>query len=511
MRKIVLLFLIVVFVSIEGYCQTSKEVHVVLLAGQSNMAGAGNYDKLDDSLKERIKKISGRVFVSQSNTAQIPLTYYPNMPSEKYNFTNRFGPELFLGLTLAEANPNREYLLIKEAKGGTALYGAWNPDWTLEKAKEIEQGEAKQSWNLCEIHIKSIQKNLEILTSKGKKYKIIGMAWMQGENDAMLEKAAKSYRNNLQKLVEKYRTTFNVPEMPFVLGQINSRYGEEGAAEIVRDQMLKFSNSDYYSALIKTTTDTSWADFPKHSDNVHYNSEGQKRLGTAFATSLVEINKKLDVPFLKSKKQLKKNEILRFKAPGETNMIYNLLLPSNFKKNKKRPMLIAFSPNGNSRGILDKLKPKATELGWTLVTCDKLKNGIKDVVLEQKMEDEVLNEIFKVIPHDEKQIYLAGFSGGAMRCYGLSTRRPEKYAGILAFGGWLGGDDYQGKLYQKGMRVAIVNGDNDKGANGWAEKDAATLVKNNSIVKSFSFKGGHEIATEETISEAIDWMVQHKK
>ena len=292
MRKISLLFLIIFVVSFEIYSQTSKEIHVVLLAGQSNMAGAGNYDDLDDALKERIRKVSDRVRVSQSNTAQVPLSYYANKPSEKYNFTKRFGPELFLGLTLAEANPNQEYLFIKEAKGGTALYGAWNPNWTLEKAQEIEVGAEKQQWNLCEIHIKSIQQNLEILTSKKKKYKIIGMAWMQGENDAMLKKAAKSYKNNLQKLVKKYRTTFNEPKMPFVLGQINSRYGVEGAAEIVRNQMEKFSNSDKNAFLITTTTDTTWADFPKNSDNVHYNSEGQKRLGEAFAKAFFEINKK---------------------------------------------------------------------------------------------------------------------------------------------------------------------------------------------------------------------------
>jgi len=284
--------LLVLFVSVEGRAQNNEktnEVQVVLLAGQSNMAGAGNYDELDDSLKKRIKKISDRVFVSQSNTSQVPLSYYDNKPSEKFNFTKRFGPELFLGLTLAEANPDKEYLLIKEAKGGTALYGAWNPDWTLKQAKEIEKGAEKQSWNLCEIHMESIKKNLDILTSKGKAYKIIGMAWMQGENDAVLEKAAQSYNENLHKLIEKYRTTFNEPEMPFVLGQINSRYGFKGGSEMVREAMVKFSEQDSYSSLIKTTTDRSWSDFPKHSDNVHYNTEGQKRLGTAFAKAIIAL------------------------------------------------------------------------------------------------------------------------------------------------------------------------------------------------------------------------------
>ena len=56
--KFILLFL---FVSFIGFAQ-NKDVCVVLLSGQSNMAGHGNYDALDKSVKSRIKKVSKRVF-----------------------------------------------------------------------------------------------------------------------------------------------------------------------------------------------------------------------------------------------------------------------------------------------------------------------------------------------------------------------------------------------------------------------------------------------------------------
>ncbi|MGY5352936.1 sialate O-acetylesterase [Wenyingzhuangia sp. IMCC45533] len=265
-----------------------NEVHVVLLAGQSNMAGAGNYDELDDSVKARIEKVANRVYVSQSNTAQKPLSYFMNKPSKKYNFTKRFGPELFVGLTLAEANPNQEFLLIKEAKGGTALYGAWNPDWTLEKAKLVEKGERKQGWNLCKMHMDNIEKNLNILKQKGKTYKFIGMAWMQGENDGGYDIAANSYAENLEKLINKYRTAYG-KDLPFVYGQINSRYGVKDGAKRVREAMELVATKVPNTYMIKTTTDTSWSDYPKYSDNVHYNAEGQKRLGTKFAQELMNL------------------------------------------------------------------------------------------------------------------------------------------------------------------------------------------------------------------------------
>ncbi|MDO6760964.1 sialate O-acetylesterase [Tamlana sp. 2_MG-2023] len=286
-NKLTCIVLIVFATNLFGFSIPSNEVQVILLAGQSNMAGAGNYDELDESVKARIKKVSNRVWVSQSNTEQKPLSYYNNKPSEKYNFTKRFGPELFIGLTLAEKYPNQEFLLIKEAKGGTSLYGAWNPEWTSEKAKEIEKGEVKQSWNLCEIHIESIKKNLALLTEKGKRYKIIGMAWMQGENDAILEVAANSYTSNLKKLITKYRAEFNVMDMPFIAGQINSHYGIKGCSDLVRKAIVEVSNSDKNVETIRTVRDSPYNDYPKHSDNVHYNTEGQTRLGTAFAKRLI--------------------------------------------------------------------------------------------------------------------------------------------------------------------------------------------------------------------------------
>ncbi len=278
--------------SCAAISQENNEVQVVFLAGQSNMAGAGNYDDLDDAIKKRIDKVADRVFVSQSNTAQSPLSYYKNKPSKKYAFTKRFGPELLVGLTLAEKYPKKEFLLIKHAKGGTALYGAWNPNWTLEKAKEIEKGEKKQSWNLVQQHINLINENLKILKEKGKSYKIIGMTWMQGENDAVLEKAATTYKETLEKLIQKYRTTFHEKNMPFVFGQINSRYGVKNGAKTVRVQMEKAALEIPNVVLIKTSTDTSWSDFPKNPDNVHYNAEGQLRLGTAFAKELIKLSNK---------------------------------------------------------------------------------------------------------------------------------------------------------------------------------------------------------------------------
>lgn len=100
-------------------------IQVVLLAGQSNMEGSGLYNMLSKADKSRIEAISSRVLISNKGENPIPLSYtYSEYQKAKLGSGEVFGPELFIGLTLAEANPEKEYLFIKLAQGGTALYCA---------------------------------------------------------------------------------------------------------------------------------------------------------------------------------------------------------------------------------------------------------------------------------------------------------------------------------------------------------------------------------------------------
>lgn len=266
-------------------------VQVVLLAGQSNMEGSGLYMNLSNSDKQRIHDISSRVMISNKGANPIPLTYsVSEYQKERLGFGEVFGPEMFIGLTMAEAQPENEFLLIKLAQGGTALYGAWNPEWEAAKADYAEDKAFKKELKLYEQHQQYIRENLQSLKEQGKPYKIVGMAWMQGENDAAKELCAKNYEANLRKIIAGYRKTLNEPNMPFVLGQINSTYGDfPNGPGMVRNAQRQVALNDPFTEIIMTGTDENWRDFPKHADNVHYNAVGQKRLGCAMAAKLLDL------------------------------------------------------------------------------------------------------------------------------------------------------------------------------------------------------------------------------
>jgi hypothetical protein len=261
-------------------------VQVVLLGGQSNMQGKGVYRELDRSLKKRLDLASKRVRVSTNGRVDQPLSY-----RSKERHVREFGPELFVGLRMAEQFPDGHFLLIKTAVSGTSLHGAWSPDWTEEKAKAYEFGKERQQTKLYREHLESVDANLKKLKRAGVRYHLVGMAWMQGESDTRHEIPAVNYEVNLRNLIGSYRENLGEPELPFVFGQVNSPFAGRasfpGGLELVRKAMLNVTKSVPHTMMIPTSMNPEWPDFPKHPDNVHYDTEGQKRLGTAFAEALI--------------------------------------------------------------------------------------------------------------------------------------------------------------------------------------------------------------------------------
>ncbi len=194
-------------------------------------------------------------------------------------------------------------------------------------------------------------------------------------------------------------------------------------------------------------------------------------------------------------------------AAGKTAVNYHVRVPATFNPAQPPPLVIAFSPSGKGRFMLEAIGPSTDKAGWIAVGCDKLKNGIEDGQLEVQMEDEVLEDIYRSVPHDPRRIYLAGHSGGAMRAYGLAARRKEPFAGILAYGGWMGGKEFQQQTYCPNMAVAMVNGDQDKTAISWAPGDAKALENSQCRVKQFSFPGGHAMkAPPEITDQCLRWL-----
>jgi hypothetical protein len=249
-----------------------KKISVFILAGQSNMEGRADGNKLTPQDREHLGKVRGRVQLAFNHQPICPLdAVKPSAEiAEIYERDLIFGPELFFGTALAEAWPEERILVIKRTEGGTSLHGCWNPDWRADKA--IAMGEEREP-RLYSALIAYVE---EVLSGYGEdEYKICAMLWVQGETDAGNETAAAAYGDNLQALIERIRHDVGHEALPFLLFQV-------GHGEVV-EGMRRTAREVPNVTLIPQSLDPVSLDFYQKMENGHYNYEGMKKLGRRFA------------------------------------------------------------------------------------------------------------------------------------------------------------------------------------------------------------------------------------
>ncbi|MCP4803785.1 MAG: sialate O-acetylesterase [Proteobacteria bacterium] len=235
---------------------------VYLLAGQSNMDGYGQTTSLPPSLR------------TAQPDAEI---YWSGMPVWRGLQASSpvsglcFGPEVLLGRTLADAYPEDDVRLIKHSVGGTNLAEYWYPGTSR---TDPAMGDGYRIW------IETVEAGLEALEADGD-VEIAGMAWMQGESDAITSSTAVLYEDNLTRFIQRAREDVGTPDMPFVMGLIHCPEGCP-AQDTVTDAMKAVAAADAHVTTVETED---LRKFPN--DAWHYQGPGQRVLGTRMARSLL--------------------------------------------------------------------------------------------------------------------------------------------------------------------------------------------------------------------------------
>ena len=198
----VFLFSIMVTCSVAQHPENSKHTKkVFLMAGQSNMDGRANGYDLSANDLERLEKVANRIvfYFNHKPVMPLQLTTASRFIEDKFGFSKIFGPELFFGIEMAEKYPDDEFIFIKRSIGGTSLYGCWNPDWTLEKASQMDEASKPKLYSDFIEYAKSI-----LTPMNESEYEIKGMLWVQGEADSNIknygEEPSITYGENLKNL-----------------------------------------------------------------------------------------------------------------------------------------------------------------------------------------------------------------------------------------------------------------------------------------------------------------------
>ena len=233
--------------------EIDKPIKIFLLSGQSNMAG---------QLKEYWADVQSPY---KDPFPQIQLWHNKRKQWGSLAPTHRLGPEIGFGHAIAKAFPNEDVRLVKYAINGTALYNDWAP-----------------TDGSCYIgFMAAAQGALANLEAKQLPYEIVGMLWLQGESDAV-EKMGAEYEQNLSAFIEHMRSTFNTPEMPFILARVRNFYGKGEQAQMVRTAQ---------QALAEQMPNVAWFDTDDLNPLVnggHYGLAGTLEIGKRFAETYLD-------------------------------------------------------------------------------------------------------------------------------------------------------------------------------------------------------------------------------
>ncbi len=187
---------------------------------------------------------------------------------------------------------------------------------------------------------------------------------------------------------------------------------------------------------------------------------------------------------------------------------YELYLPESYSADKKYPLIICLSPDGNGNEFYNSVYPTASRYGLILVGSNDFTN--------YRSFDYFLPKIYKTLEDvkfrvnvDEDRIYACGFSGGGMGTYVISYFKPAYFRGLMVNSGGIHEILYDtGKLQQMGVKkVVLLCGKTDdivpcshmRGDMQWLN---ASGIETHII----EFDGGHMIAPAEVYNRAINWL-----
>jgi serine/threonine protein kinase len=199
-------------------------LRVVLLAGQTNMAGPALISTLDRLGKEsqygwlapKIRnkdgawKVRDNVWVTyqrEKDLKQGPLTV-------GFGESDReFGPELLFGHVLGDAVEN-PLLLVKVVQGPMSL--------GVEGRPPSSGGVAGPFYKRMIETVRSVLANPKSFYPgyEGQGCEVAGFVWFQGWNDHLRPDLVAQYETNLVHLIEDVRRDLGVPDLPVVIGEM---------------------------------------------------------------------------------------------------------------------------------------------------------------------------------------------------------------------------------------------------------------------------------------------------
>lgn len=270
--------LIVVFAT-TGATAGAAVVDLVILAGQSNMVGQASVSEAipgSVSADSRVAYYYDVKNTSGSFSDSSGRTFTDLAPWRRGSSDLRFGPEMSLGRTLHSAGFNPA--LVKVAVGGSEI-ARWQPgavDYELLRS--------------------SVREAIDQIRASGDTVNLLGMAWLQGESDAISTARADAYAGRLNEFIGGFRSELEseLPAIGFAEAKLflvepadwanGSSPGLATPADTakVNNALTDFASADANAYFVPTD------DFTSFGDNlIHFGPADQLTLGARLADAII--------------------------------------------------------------------------------------------------------------------------------------------------------------------------------------------------------------------------------
>ena len=265
---------LLLFVFCMASAGVADEIDIYLAAGQSNMDGLGRASELNANDPLRLPQPNARIWYANpaapgTNETNLSSNGWQDLEPGYTAVPNSFGPALsFASAIRGATGTENEVGIIKVSKGGTSIqesFGEWhgNPN--------------DNPGYLFNALIAETKLALAALEANGDTGIIRGMIWHQGESDGGFN----SYVDDLEELIDGVRSELNVPDMPFVAGEISQ---DKEEFQPFNQNLANFVNSPnsvnlgLASSVGLVTTDL-----------LHFDTTSQIQLGQRYASALAPI------------------------------------------------------------------------------------------------------------------------------------------------------------------------------------------------------------------------------
>ncbi len=244
------------------------DVHVFLMAGQSNMQGIGRPEDVPEPLR------TGDLRVLRHRDHWQVLR-----PDERF-----FGPEITFAHTIAAACPNSTIGVVKYARPATGI-NAWLREWDETLA------ELSNSARFGPLYPQLVQRAFAAEAETDVSWE--GFVWVHGQSDKPVRQLAEAYGDNMVALIAAIREDLDSPQLPFIFEYRNFTHSADTelraapllanlpvGLQIVEDQKRQALD------VIPQSYAADWTDL-KTSDLVHLSSEGYLAAGRLLAEAFL--------------------------------------------------------------------------------------------------------------------------------------------------------------------------------------------------------------------------------